>query len=153
MRNKFMLNLSNLKPARKKKARKRVGRGLGSGHGTYCGRGIKGQKARSGGSIPPGFEGGRMPFIRQIPKVRGFKAVHPKPEIVSLEDVFKVFPDGDIVSPKNLFDKGLTKSLRSQVKVVGKTESMDKKLEFKNIKLSAGAKAIIEKAGGKVSDA
>ncbi len=147
-----MLNLSNLKPKIRQKPRKRVGRGLGSGHGTYAGRGIKGQKARTGGSIRPGFEGGRMPLIRQLPKARGFKSIHSKRQIVSLQKVAKAFAEGSLVTPKALFSKGLIKVASPPVKILG-GGAVSKKLEFRpEIAFSRSAKAALEKAGGKVLD-
>lgn len=147
-----MLNLSNLKPKIKKKPRKRVGRGLGSGSGTYSGRGIKGQKARTGGSIRPGFEGGRMPFIRQIPKARGFKSIHQKPATLDLQKVAAAFASESLVSPRELLARGFIESAKQPVKIVGKNAD-EKKLTFQNLALSAGAKAAIEAAGGKIIDA
>ena len=144
-----MLNLSSLKPTIKRKARKRVGRGLGSGRGAYSGRGIKGQKARSGGSIRPGFEGGRMPFIRQVPKRRGFKSIYPKSQTVDLQKLANAFPSGAVIAPKALFEAGLISTISAPVKVLGKKE-INKKFEFKRIKLSAAAKAAVEKAGGRI---
>lgn len=146
-----MLNLSNLRPKQKKKARKRVGRGLGSGRGTYSGRGIKGQRSRSGASIPPGFEGGRMPLIRQIPKIRGFKSRYPKSQTIKLKEIARIFESGSIVTPKALVTRGFIESIRQPVKIVGKSE-INKKLEFQKISLSAGARSSVEKAGGKVRD-
>src|SRR3989344_1487027 len=119
-----MFNLSNLKPKYKRKDRKRVGRGLGSGYGAYSGRGIKGQKSRTGGAIRPGFEGGRMPLIRLLPKRRGFHSPN--------------FPD-------------TTVNLSAPVKVVGKTE-LNKSFSFQKIKFSASARAAVEKAGGKIEN-
>ncbi|MDP3741561.1 MAG: 50S ribosomal protein L15, partial [bacterium] len=95
-----MLTLSNLKPKLKKKHRKIRGRGPSSGHGGFSGRGIKGQKARTGGKIPPGFEGGRMPLIRQMPKSRGFRSPNPKAQTVTLADLTAAFPEGGLVSAK-----------------------------------------------------
>lgn len=138
-----MLNLSNLKPKIRKKSRKRVGRGLGSGRGAYSGRGIKGQKARTGGSIPAGFEGGRMPLIRQMPKMRGFRSPHPKPQTIALYDLMRVFPEGGEVTAKLLVQKGLLQSPRQPVKIVGNAP-VKVKFEFKDIKLSAGARRSVE---------
>lgn len=135
-----------------KKARKRLGRGLGSGHGAYSGRGIKGQKARTGGAIRPGFEGGRMPLVRQIPKTRGFKSFHAKSAPLFLPNLLKAFEDGSLVTPKSLKEKGFVESVGESVKIVGKIK-VTKKINFQGLKLSAGAKASVEAAGGKVSDA
>lgn len=144
-----MLNLSHLKPRQKKKIRKRVGRGTGSGHGAYSGRGVKGQKARSGGSLRPGFEGGRMPLIRQIPKVRGFKSIYPKAQVVDLKDIVEIFPEGSVITVKALREKGLVNDARLPVKVLGKSP-MGKKLVFKAVRLSAQARTMVEKGGGKI---
>mgnify|MGYP001558114572 CR=1 FL=1 len=146
-----MFNLSNLKPKIKRQARKRVGRGLGSGHGAYSGRGIKGQKSRTGGSIPPGFEGGRMPLIRLLPKRRGFRSPHLRAATFSLRDIAKIFQGGATITPRILKEKGLLKSLAYPVKIVG-TEKLSKAYTFQKIKLSAAAKAAVEKAGGKILD-
>lgn len=126
----------------------RVGRGLGSGRGAYSGRGIKGQKARTGGSIRPGFEGGRMPLIRQMPKIRGFKSIYAKTQTVHLEQVARLFESGATVNPERLAKLGLIRNAKEDVKVLGKTQ-INKKLNFEKIKFSAGAKAAVEKAGGK----
>jgi large subunit ribosomal protein L15 len=146
-----MLNLSDLKPRLPKKDRKRVGRGSGSGYGTYAGRGIKGQKSRSGGYIRPGFEGGRMPLIRQLPKVRGFKSIYPKALAIQLRVIESKFPTGSLVSPKTLRAEGLIDFLTAPVKIVGK-DGISKKYQIKGVKLSAAAKAAVEKAGGTVLD-
>lgn len=146
-----MFNLSNLKPKYKRRNRKRVGRGLGSGHGAYSGRGIKGQKSRSGGNIRPGFEGGRMPLIRLLPKRRGFRSPHFPAVTVNLTDIAKKFDTGTIISPKLLRQKGLVPDLSARVKIVG-TAELTKAYTFQKIKLSAAAKAAVEKAGGKIQD-
>src|SRR3989338_2570311 len=104
-----MFNLSNLKPKVKKPARKRVGRGLGSGRGAFSGRGIKGQKARTGGNIPPGFEGGRQPLIRQMPKLKGFRSHAPKSQVIDLALVAKAFESGAVITPKLLESRGLVR--------------------------------------------
>ena len=145
-----MLNLSNLKPKFAKKSRKRVGRGLGSGHGAYSGRGIKGQKARAGGGIKAGFEGGRMPLVRQMPKKRGFRSPFPKMEIVNLQDVERVFAAGEVVTPQSLRAKGLI-SRQVPVKLLGNGK-LSKTLEFKQTKMPAAARAAVEAAGGKIND-
>lgn len=142
-----MLKLHALKPYKgSRKRRKVVGRGLGSGHGTYSGRGAKGQNARTGGGVRPGFEGGRQPLIRQIPKLRGFKSPHAKPIAVVLTQLNK-FSDGDVVTEKALKDKGIVRT-DGQVKILG-TGEIKRKLEV-HVPATAGAKAAIEKAGGSV---
>lgn len=145
-----MLTLHKLKPRIKQKPRKRVGRGTGSGHGAYSGRGIKGQKARTGGKIPPGFEGGRMPFIRQIPKRRGFKSHWPKAQVVKLGELEKRFETNETVSPTSLKTKGLVDSSRLPIKIVGKQDQFAKALKTSGVKLTASAKKIILAAGGKI---
>jgi large subunit ribosomal protein L15 len=145
-----MLNLNTLKPTlRSSKRRKVVGRGLGSGHGTYSGRGAKGQKARSGSSIPVGFEGGRMPLQRQIPKLRGFKSSHPKAATLSLGKLDVKFKAGETVNPKQLLKRGLTESAKGKVKILGDGK-ITKALNFENVNISAGAVEKITQAGGKV---
>ncbi len=129
-----------------KRRRKVVGRGLGSGHGTYSGRGAKGQNARKSGGVRPGFEGGRQPMIRQAPKLRGFKSPHKKSITVMTSSLNK-FKDGDQITVATLFEKGIIKT-QSPVKLVLKGE-VKKKLEVA-VPVSAGAKAAIEKAGGKI---
>lgn len=146
-----MLNLSQLKPYKgSTKRRKVIGRGVGSGHGTYSGRGAKGQKARSGSSIPIGFEGGRMPLHRQLPKLRGFKSLNEKAAVLDLKQLSDKFNNGETVNPKILFNKGLIKSSNQEVKILGEGE-LKKSLVLEKISVSAKAKEKIEKAGGKIS--
>lgn len=145
-----MLNLSNLKPKVKRQSRKRVGRGTGSGHGAYSGRGIKGQKARSGGRIRPGFEGGRMPIIRQMPKRRGFRSIHAKDQVVNLVDISRIFNQNEVVSPETLAQKGMIRDKTGGVKILG--GEIAKKLDYKEVKFSAKARAAVEKSGGKIHD-
>lgn len=144
-----MLKLNSLKPKIKKPQQLRVGRGLGSGRGAYSGRGIKGQKARTGGNIPPGFEGGRMPFIRQAPKQRGFRSPHPKTQVVDIAVLAKLFADNAKIDPQALEVKGLIRNAKLPVKIVGK-QAIARKLEFQNLKFSQGARAAVETAGGKI---
>src|SRR4051812_5865504 len=98
------------------KRRKVVGRGLGSGHGTYSGRGAKGQRARKSGNVRPGFEGGRQPLVRQVPKLRGFKSPHTKVFGITLSQLNK-FDNDTVVTVKSLIEKGIIKS-EVQVKVL-----------------------------------
>jgi large subunit ribosomal protein L15 len=147
-----MLKLSNLRPYRRStKRRKVVGRGVGSGHGTYSGRGAKGQKARSGGKIPVGFEGGRMPLHRQLPKRRGFTSRNAKAQTISLKDLSDKFKAGATINAKVLLNMGLIKSAFDPVKVLGQGE-INKALNFEKILISAQAREKIEKAGGKIVD-
>ena len=127
--------------------RKVVGRGLGSGHGTYSTRGGKGQTARTGHSkMPAGFEGGRQPLIRQMPKSRGFRALEGKSVPVSVSRL-NIFNDGDIVDIKALVKKGLVDKEVTKVKILG--GEIKKKLNIK-LPLSKSAREVVEKAGGKV---
>ena len=147
-----MLKLSELKPKiGSTKRRKVVGRGVGSGHGTYSGRGAKGQKARSGSSIPVGFEGGRMPLHRQLPKKRGFTSKQPKNIVVKLSELNDKFKSGETVNPKILHNKGIVKSSSEQIKILGDGD-LTKALTFEHVVISVSAKEKIEKAGGKISN-
>jgi large subunit ribosomal protein L15 len=146
-----MLKLHELKPHRRStKRRKVVGRGVGSGHGTFSGRGAKGQTARSGSSIPIGFEGGRMPLHRQLPKRRGFTSRNVKPAVLNLNDLDAKFKTGETVNPKILFNKGMIKVAAQEVKILGSGE-LKKALTFEKMLISTSAKEKIEKAGGKIS--
>src|SRR6185369_11340219 len=147
-----MLQLSALKPHRRStKRRKVVGRGVGSGHGTFSGRGAKGQRARSGSSIPIGFEGGRMPLHRQIPKSRGFKSRNAKDSPINLSDLQEEFNAGETVNPRILFNKGLIKSAQAVVKILADGE-LKKVLNFEKVSISEAAKEKIIKAGGKITE-
>lgn len=127
--------------------RKVVGRGLGSGHGTYSTRGGKGQTARTGHSkMPAIFEGGRQPLVRQLPKSRGFRALETKALPVSLSRL-NVFNDGDMVDVKALKDKHVIDPGISRVKILG--GEIKKKLQLKLV-VSKSAREAIEKIGGKV---
>jgi large subunit ribosomal protein L15 len=150
------LSLSNLKPAQARKARKRVGRGLGSGKGRYSGRGIKGQKARAGSrKMRPGFEGGQMPIYMRLGKQRGPYSKDAMPVgphrtstvPVNLRDLDRVFDDGSDVTLEAMIDKGLIKSTRTDVKILGQGD-LSKKLTVTAHAFSATAREKIEKAGG-----
>jgi len=142
-----LLNLKSKKGARHSK--KRVGRGNGSGHGTYATRGMKGQNQRSGGNRRPGFEGGQTPLIRRLPKMHGFKSLNRVHyTIVNLKDL-NVFEDGAKVTKESLVEKGLIRNTRRPVKVLGDGE-LTKKLTIIVDAAANTAKAKIEKAGGKL---
>ncbi len=150
------LSLSTLKPnAGSRKARSRVGRGEGSGHGKTSGRGGKGQTARSGGTIRPGFEGGQMPLYRRIPKVgfRSREAVAGNNEynIVRLS-VLQRLDSGTTVDVSTIRQLGYAKksSQKAGVKVLADSCDFNKKLHLKVHAISAGAKARVEAAGGSV---
>ncbi|MEW6666544.1 MAG: 50S ribosomal protein L15 [Thermodesulfobacteriota bacterium] len=131
-----------------KKSRKRVGRGTGSGHGKTSCRGHKGQKARSGGSIGPGFEGGQMPLQRRLPK-RGFRNAFKKHyALVSLKDLSR-FPAGSLVELGTLGSSGLVRNARDGVKVLGSGE-LSHALTVRVNRVSRAAREKIEAAGGRV---
>jgi large subunit ribosomal protein L15 len=153
------LNLNTLKPAQARKDRKRVGRGLGSGKGRYSGRGIKGQKSRSGSKkMPAGFEGGQMPLDMRAPKLRGNTSADAMPigpfrtysQPVNLRDLDRVFADGDTVDLDAMVAKGLLKNTKTDVKVLG-TGDLTKKLAVTAHGFSASAREKIEAAGGSVT--
>lgn len=126
----------------------RRGRGHGSGNGKTAGKGHKGQNARSGGGVRPGFEGGQMPLYRRIPK-RGFKCINSKEIIaINLSLLNSVFEDGAVVDIDALKAKGLVSHVRDGVKILGNGE-ITKKLTVKVNYFSASAKEKIEAAGGK----
>jgi large subunit ribosomal protein L15 len=150
------LTLSNLKPAQKRRARKRIGRGLGSGKGRYSGRGIKGQKARAGShNMRPGFEGGQMPIYMRLPKQRGPYSKDAMPMgphrtatvPVNLSALEQKFEDGADVTLEALVERGVIKNTRTDVKILGQGE-LKKKLTVTAHSFSASAREKIEKAGG-----
>ncbi len=131
------------------KRKRIVGRGQGSGLGTTAGKGNKGQQSRSGGKTYPGFEGGQMPLYRRLPH-RGFTNIFRKEwQVVNLCDIEGRYSSGDIVDGTSLLIKGLVKKASGLVKILGNGE-LSVGLTFQVDKVSAAAKAKIEKAGGKV---
>ena len=142
------MKLGELRPAAEKVARKRVGRGIGSGTGKTSGKGHKGQKARSGGGVRRGFEGGQTPLYRRIPK-RGFNNARftTRYATINLSDLNKHFNDGDVVTPEILKEKGIIKKQLSGVKVLA-TGNLEKKLTVKANRFSSVAVSKIEAAGG-----
>jgi len=153
------LNLSNLKPAQPRKARKRVGRGLGSGKGRYSGRGIKGQKSRAGShTMPAGFEGGQMPIDMRIGKLRGNTSADAMPigpfrtynQPVNVADLEERFESGAEVTPEALKAAGLIRKLSVDVKVLGEGE-LTKRLSVTAHSFSKSAVEKIEAAGGSVT--
>ena len=130
------------------KAVKRVGRGHGSGNGKTAGKGHKGQKARSGGSIRPGFEGGQMPLQRRIPK-RGFHNIFAvEYATVNVSDLEARFENGAVVDAAALVESGAIKNAKDGIKILGNGE-LTKSLTVKAAKFTAGAQEKIEKGGGK----
>lgn len=154
------LSLSSLKPAQKRRSRKRVGRGMGSGKGRYCGRGIKGQKSRSGSHyLPAGFEGGQMPIHMRLPKQRGATSKDAMPigphrtstQPVNVRDLERVFEDGAEVTLDSLVEKGLLKNLNTDVKLLG-DGTLSKKLTVTVHRASESAKEKVGAAGGTVTE-
>jgi len=142
--------LNSIKPkSGSVKAGKRVGRGNASGHGTYSGRGCKGQGQRKSGTVRPGFEGGQTPLMRRLPKLRGFKSpTRIQYQVLNVGDLER-FKDGDEVNVLTLIEKKLIKRKDCPVKILGNGK-LTKKLTVKIHKLSASAKKKILSAGGKV---
>jgi len=143
------MKLNELQSAPEAKVRKRVGRGPGSGLGKTSGRGQKGQKSRSGVSIPAWFQGGQSPLYRRLPK-RGFNNARYREEYatINLSDLNRYFNDGDTVSPEVLKERGIIKKQLCGVKVLGNGE-LEKKLTIKANRFSTAAVTKIESAGGK----
>ena len=143
------MKLNNLKPNEGATfSRKRVGRGVGSGLGKTSGKGHKGQNARSGGGVRPGFEGGQLPLFRRLPK-RGFSNFNFKTKyaVINLSDLDK-FENGTVVTPELLKEMGLVKKQLDGIKVLGNGK-LTKKITVKAHKYSNVAKEQIEKLGGK----
>ena len=134
-----------------KKSRKRVGRGDGSGHGTYSGRGCKGQKSRSGYKTKRGFEGGQLPLVKRLPKKRGFVNIFRTEYSVVNLNKLNMFESGSEVTPERLVAAGLVKSLRHPVKILSEGD-INHPLLVKAHRFSAAAKAKIEAAGGRVEE-
>jgi large subunit ribosomal protein L15 len=141
------MKLHELKPAPgSRRSRKRVGRGIAAGQGKTAGRGTKGQKARSGGGVRPGFEGGQNPLYRRLPK-RGFKNPNRKEyAVINVEDLNR-FDEGTVVTPELLKEKGVVKNLKDGLKVLGDGD-LTVKLTVKAHKFSRTAEEKIAAAGG-----
>ncbi|MDD2251428.1 MAG: 50S ribosomal protein L15 [Dehalococcoidales bacterium] len=146
------MNLNELAPAPgSKRDRKRVGRGNGSGHGTYSCRGMKGQKARAGCKIRPGFEGGQLPIIKRLPRKRGFTNIFKTEfSLVNVEELI-VFEAGSEVSLEKLLEYGLVKTLAKPVKILARGD-LDRPLKISANNYSDAAKAKIEAAGGSIEE-
>ncbi len=145
--------LNELKPvAGARHSRKRLGRGIGSGLGKTSGKGHKGQNARSGGGVRPGFEGGQLPLFQRLPK-RGFKNINRREyAIVNIQDLL-VFENNTVITPDLLLEKRMISKLLGGLKVLGNLnegEKLNKKLTVKAHKFSKSAAAAIEAAGGSV---
>lgn len=143
------MRIHDLSPSKgSRKSTKRVGRGPGSGHGKTSCRGHKGQKSRSGGSIPPGFEGGQMPLHRRLPK-RGFTNIFKKHyALINIKDLARFDPNSDL-GIEDLKNSGLVKKVGDEVKLLGDGE-MTHPVTIKVNKVSKTARAKIEAAGGKI---
>ena len=141
------MKLHELKPSEgSRKVRNRVGRGIGSGNGKTSGKGHKGQNARSGGGVRPGFEGGQMPLFQRLPK-RGFTNINRKDYAVINLDRLNSFDEGTEVTPELLLETGAISKLKAGVKILGNGK-LEKKLTVKANKFSASAKEAVEAAGG-----
>jgi len=142
------MKLHELKPTEgARHTRKRVGRGIGSGTGKTAGRGHKGQNARSGGGVRPGFEGGQNPLARRLPK-RGFTNPNRKEYTVINLDVLNRFEEGTVVTPELLKEKGYVKQVKDGIKILGNGD-LNVKLTVKANKFSEAAVNKIAAAGGK----
>jgi large subunit ribosomal protein L15 len=144
------MQLHQIKPLHKLKKRKRVGRG--GKRGTYSGRGMKGQKSRSGRRLPPAIRG----LIKRYPKLRGyrFKSIKEKIAIVSIGVIEKKFKSGETINPQVLLKKEIIRKIKGKVpvvKILGK-EKLTKKVIIEDCEISKGAKEIIEKAGGTIKN-
>jgi large subunit ribosomal protein L15 len=143
-----LVNQSNIHPAPgSRHASKRVGRGLGSGHGTFSGRGCKGQKARAGFKMRPGFEGGQLPLIKKLPRLRGFTNIFRVEYSTVSVGALNNFDAGTEVTPETMLAAGLLKSLKRPVKVLADGD-IDRAVTVRANKFSAAARAKIEAAGG-----
>ena len=138
-------------PRGAKRPRKRIGRGDGSGHGSYSGRGMKGQNSRSGGGVRPGFEGGQLPLTKALPSMRGFTNIFRTEYAVVNLDRLGRFPANTEVTPAQMLQAGIIKDLRKPVKVLGRGE-LDTALVVEAHRFSSTARQKIESAGGTVRE-
>ena len=147
------MRLDQLKaPPGARRNRKRVGRGNGSGSGTYSGRGMKGQKARAGGGVRRGFEGGQLPVIRRLPTQRGFTNIFKKEfSVVNLDSIADKLPEESEVTPEVMKEVRLIRGLSLPVKVLGRGE-VDRAITVLAHKFSTEARRKIEAAGGQVGE-
>ena len=138
-------------PRGAKRARKRIGRGDGSGHGSFSGRGMKGQNSRSGGGVRPNFEGGQLPITKALPMMRGFTNIFRKEFSVVNLDRLAAFPANTEVTPQLMAELGIVKNLKLPVKVLGRGE-LERPLTVEAHKFSGSARQKIEAAGGSVRE-
>jgi len=134
-------------PEGSKHNRKRIGRGVGSGHGTYSCRGLKGQNSRSGGGVHPLFEGGQNPLVKRLPYKRGFNNIFRVEYAVVNLDRLNIFPEGTEVTPEAMVSAGIIKGIKKPVKVLGDGD-LNHKLMVKANKFSQAARDKIESLGG-----
>ncbi len=138
-------------PKGAKKSRRRVGRGDSSGFGSFSGRGMKGQKSRTGGGVRPSFEGGQLPLAKKLPKIRGFTNIfRTRYSVVNLERL-AAFPSESEVTPEALNEAGILRNLRYPVKILGRGE-LNVPLVVSAHKFSNSARQQIEAAGGSVRE-
>ena len=130
-------------------SKKRVGRGLGSGHGTFSGRGCKGDKSRSGGSVRIGYEGGQNPIIKRLPRKRGFTNIFKKEYAIVNVGSLNTFEANSEINSDTMLKAGLIKSLNKPVKILG-NGTIDKPLIIKVAKISESAQKKITEAGGRI---
>ncbi|MFT7219538.1 MAG: large subunit ribosomal protein L15 [Candidatus Azotimanducaceae bacterium] len=144
------MQLNTLSPGEgSRNPRKRVGRGMGSGTGKTCGRGHKGQKSRSGGTVRPGFEGGQQPLQRRLPKF-GFSSAKARITTeVTLSEIGSV--DADVIDLQALIDADLIKGTMKRAKVI-LSGSIEKAVKLKGLRATKGARAAIEAAGGTIEE-
>lgn len=142
----------DIKPAPgSRHTKKRVGRGDASGHGSFCGRGLKGQKSRSGPDIPRGFEGGQLPIIKRLPQKRGFTNIFKTKYAIIKVGQLKVFPAGTVVTPETLVSARIINSTAAPIKLLADGE-IEHPLVVKVNRCSASARAKVEAAGGKIEE-
>ena len=134
-------------PKGSKKNRKRVGRGDGSGSGTYSGRGMKGQKSRSGKGLMTKFQGGQLSLLKRLPSIRGFNNIFRQEYSIVNVDLLSLFPPNSEVTPELLEQVGFVKNLKDPVKILGRGE-IDVPISVSAQRISASAREKIESAGG-----
>ncbi len=138
-------------PKGAKRRRTRVGRGDGSGHGSYSGRGVKGQKSRTGGGVRISFQGGQLPLVKSLPMIRGFTNIFRREFAPINLDRLASLPSGSEVTPETMVELGLLKNLKKPVKVLGRGE-LDVPLTVAAHRFSGSARTKIEAAGGTVRE-
>jgi len=146
------MNQHTMKPPKgARKARKRVGRGDGSGYGSYSGRGVKGQKSRSGGGVKRGFQGGQLSLLKRLPSMRGFTNIFRQEYSVVNLDQLDALPADTVVTPDLLVEVGFVRNLNLPVKILGRGE-LETALTVSAQRFSKSAKEKIEAAGGRVEE-